>query len=71
MLDRVDRDRFGYTGTLTLFDPPGRLDRIVTDPKSPMGRWAAKRGNSLYMCYAETDGPISSRTDGTTTEAPS
>lgn len=55
----IHSDRFGYTGTLTLFDPPGRLDRIeisqVTDPASPMGRWAAKRGDSLYMCYAETD----------------
>ncbi len=55
----IHSDRFGYTGTLTLFDPPGRLDRIeisqVTDPQSPMGRWAAKRGDSLYMCYAETD----------------
>ncbi len=55
----IHSDRFGYTGTLTLFDPPARLDRIeisqVTDPKSPMGRWAAKRGDSLYMCYAETD----------------
>jgi hypothetical protein len=55
----IHSDRFGYTGTLTLFDPPARLDRIeisqVTDPRSPMGRWAAKRGDSLYMCYAETD----------------
>jgi len=55
----IRSDRFGYTGTLTLFDPPARLDRIeisqVTDPKSAMGRWAAKRGDSLYMCYAETD----------------
>ena len=54
----IHSDRFGYTGTLTLFDPPARLDRIeisqVTDPASPMGRWAAKRGDSLYMCYAET-----------------
>jgi hypothetical protein len=55
----ITSDRFGYTGTLTLFDPPGRLDRIeisqVTDPQSAMGRWAAKRGDSLYMCYAETE----------------
>jgi hypothetical protein len=55
----IHSDRFGYTGTLTLFDPPARLDRIeisqVTDPASAMGRWAAKRGDSLYMCYAETD----------------
>lgn len=56
---RIKSERFGYVGTLTLFDPADRLDRIeisqVTDPKSPMGRWAAKRGDSLYMCYAETD----------------
>lgn len=55
----ITSDRFGYTGTLTLFDPPGRLDRIeisqVADPQSAMGRWAAKRGDSLYMCYAETE----------------
>lgn len=55
----IRSDRFGYTGTLALFDPPARLDRIeisqVTDPGSAMGRWAAKRGDSLYMCYAETE----------------
>jgi hypothetical protein len=55
----IHSDRFGYAGTLTLFDPPARLDRIeisqVTDPASAMGRWVAKRGDSLYMCYAETD----------------
>ena len=55
----IHSDRFGYIGTLTLFDPPARLDRIeisqVTDPASAMGRWAAKHGDSLYMCYAETD----------------
>jgi hypothetical protein len=55
----IHSNRFGYTGTLTLFDPPARLDRIeisqVTDSKSPMGRWLAKRGDSLYMCYAEAD----------------
>ncbi|HEY7652104.1 MAG TPA: VOC family protein [Methylomirabilota bacterium] len=55
----IRSDRFGYAGTLTLFEPPGRLDRIeisqVTDPQSAMGRWAAKRGDSLYMCYAETE----------------
>jgi hypothetical protein len=55
----IRSDRFGYAGTLTLFDPPGRLDRIeisrVTNPDSAMGRWAAKRGDSLYMCYAETE----------------
>jgi hypothetical protein len=55
----IRSDRFGYAGTLTLFEPPGRLDRIeisrVTNPDSAMGRWAAKRGDSLYMCYAETE----------------
>ena len=65
----IHSDRFGYTGTLTLFDPPARLDRIeisqVTDPASAMGRWVAKRGDSLYMCYAETDdvGAIVQRLD--------
>jgi hypothetical protein len=54
----ISSRRFGYEGSLTLFDPPGRLDRIelsqVTDPQSAMGRWVAKRGDSLYMCYVET-----------------
>lgn len=55
----IASERFGYTGTLTLFDPPARLDRIeisqVTRPDTAMGRWAAKHGDSLYMCYAETE----------------
>ncbi|MBI1847835.1 MAG: VOC family protein [Candidatus Rokubacteria bacterium] len=50
---------FGYAGTLALFDPPARLDRIelsqATNPASAMGRWVAKRGDSLYMAYLETD----------------
>lgn len=50
---------FGYVGTLTLFDPPGRLDRIeisqVVAPACAMGRWVARRGDSLYMCYVEVD----------------
>jgi len=49
---------FGYTGTLTLFDPPARLDRIeltqITEPSLAMGRFFAKRGPSIYMCYVET-----------------
>jgi len=36
-----------------------RLDRIelsqVVDPSSAMGRWVARRGDSLYMCYLECD----------------
>ncbi len=64
---RLDATRFspiaskdyGYKGQLTLFDPPDRLDRIelsqITDPERPMGRFAQKRGQSIYMCYVETD----------------
>jgi hypothetical protein len=50
---------YGYKGQLTLFDPPNRLDRIelsqITDPERAMGRFAQKRGQSIYMCYVETD----------------
>jgi hypothetical protein len=50
---------YGYKGQLTLFDPPNRLDRIelsqITDPERAMGRFAAKRGQSIYMCYVETN----------------
>ena len=55
----IESDQYGYTGQLLLFDPPARLDRIelsqITDPKEAMGRFAAKRGQSIYMCYVETD----------------
>jgi len=55
----IDSDLYGYRGTLTLFDPPARLDRIevveITDPARPMGRFYARRGPGLYMCYAEAD----------------
>jgi hypothetical protein len=54
----IGSERFGYVGTLTLFDPPNRLDRIelsqVTDNIQSMGRFAHKHGDSLYMCYVET-----------------
>jgi hypothetical protein len=52
--------RFGYEGTLTLFDPPARLDRIelsqtFADRPGAMRRFVEKRGgDSLYMCYLET-----------------
>ena len=50
---------YGYAGQLLLFDPPARLDRIelsqITDPSLAMGRFATKRGQSIYMCYVETD----------------
>jgi hypothetical protein len=49
---------FGYEGALTLFRPD-RLDRVevVTphDAGKTMGRFFAKRGPALYMCYGEAD----------------
>lgn len=55
----ITSERYGYTGTLTLFNPPARLDRIeaiqTTDPSRPMGRFYARRGQSIYMCYVEVD----------------
>ena len=48
---------YGYTGTLTLFDPD-RLHRVEVihphDAGKTMGRYYAKHGESLYMCFAET-----------------
>ncbi len=48
---------YGYEGTLTLFDPPNRLDRIEITQTfgGAMDRFFQRRGNSLYMCYIETD----------------
>ncbi len=49
---------YGYEGTLTLFDPPNRLDRIEVTQTSgdrAMDRFFQRRGQSLYMCYIETD----------------
>ncbi len=49
---------YGYEGTLTLFDPPRRLDRIEiteTSGGGAMDRFYRRRGPSLYMCYLETD----------------
>jgi len=55
----IESKDFGYTGTLTLFDPPDRLDRIeiaqITDPNLAMGRFHKRRGDSLYMFFVETD----------------
>ena len=55
----INSDRWGYEGTLTLFDPPARLDRIeltqTNDPTLAMGRFYGRRGQSIYMCYVETD----------------
>jgi hypothetical protein len=48
---------YGYAGTLTLFAPE-RLHRIEVihphDAAKTMGRYYAKHGESLYMCFAET-----------------
>jgi catechol 2,3-dioxygenase-like lactoylglutathione lyase family enzyme len=55
----IESTQFGYTGTLTLFDPPARLDRIeiaqITDANLAMGRFHQRRGDSLYMFFVETD----------------
>jgi hypothetical protein len=56
----IASERFGYEGTLTLFDPPARLDRIelsqtFADRPGAMRRFVEKRGgDALYMCYCET-----------------
>jgi hypothetical protein len=53
----IKSDHFEYEGTLTLFDPPTRLDRIelteTGDSQAAMGRFYKKRGESIYMCYME------------------
>lgn len=55
----IHSDRYGYSGQLLLFNPPEQLDRIelsqITDPTLAMGRFAARRGQSIYMGYVETD----------------
>lgn len=65
----IRSEEYGYTGQLTLFDPPNRLDRIelaqIEDPSKPMGRFAARRGQSIYMGFVEADdvGAIARRLD--------
>ncbi len=53
----IESEQYGYSGILTLF-APDRLDRLETitpsDPGKTMGRFFAKRGPSLYMCFAES-----------------
>jgi hypothetical protein len=53
----IASSEYGYAGALTLFDP-GRLHRIEVihphDGAKTMGRYYAKHGESLYMCFAET-----------------
>jgi len=54
----IESDMWGYNGTLTLFNPPERLDRIeitqTTDDARSMGRYYVRRGQSIYMCFVET-----------------
>jgi hypothetical protein len=53
----IESAEYGYRGILTMFDPTDRLDRIecVTpyDLTMTMGRFMRKRGECLYMCFAE------------------
>ena len=53
----ISSTHYGYAGTLTLFDPD-RLHRIEVihphDGSKTMGRYFARHGESLYMCFAET-----------------
>lgn len=55
----IESEQYGYTGQLTLFNPPQQLDRIelcqITEPSRAMGRFHARRGQSIYMGYVETD----------------
>ncbi len=53
----ITSEEYGYRGTLTMFDPRDRLDRIEVitpfDLAKTMGRFLTKRGPCLYMCFAE------------------
>ncbi len=55
----IESKDFGYTGALTMFDSPARLDRIeiaeITNADLAMGRFHGKRGDSLYMFFVETE----------------
>jgi catechol 2,3-dioxygenase-like lactoylglutathione lyase family enzyme len=57
----IESENFGYTGQLLLFEPPTRLDRIelvqVTQREAAMGRFFQRRGESIYMSYAECPDP--------------
>ncbi|MGC1809887.1 MAG: VOC family protein [Candidatus Binataceae bacterium] len=57
----IESKEFGYSGTLTMFDAPARLDRIeisqIVNQAGAMGRFHQKRGDSLYMFFVETDDP--------------
>ncbi len=61
----IKSERWGYEGTLTMFNPPARLDRIeltqIAEPSLAMGRFYARRGKSIYMCFGEADEPAEIR----------
>lgn len=53
----IRSELYGYEGTLALFDPPARVDRVEitqTWGDRAMDRFFKRRGASLYMCFAET-----------------
>jgi hypothetical protein len=56
----IKSEQYGYEGTLTLFDPPDKLDRIEVvyphDTEKAMGRFFVKRGEGPYMFFMETGG---------------
>ena len=60
----IRSEPFGYEGTLTIFHPD-RLDRLEIirpfDATKTMGRFHARRGDGLYMAYAEADDPAAIR----------
>ncbi len=55
----IRSEQYGYTGQLLLFNPPQQLDRMeltqIREPSLDMGRFFARRGQSIYMAYVETD----------------
>ncbi|MCC7363244.1 MAG: hypothetical protein IT303_02640 [Dehalococcoidia bacterium] len=59
IFSHIKSSLYGYEGTLTLFAPPNRLDRIeitqTTGDGGAMDRFYHRRGPSLYMCYIEMD----------------
>lgn len=61
----IRSEPFGYEGTLTIFDRD-RLDRLEIirpfDASKTMGRFHARRGDCLYMAYAESSDAASIRT---------
>jgi hypothetical protein len=60
----ISSKHYGYDGTLTLFDPPSKLDRIeAVTPygDGAMNRFFTKRGEGPYMFYVECDDTMALR----------